>query len=94
MPETTIRLKVCVGCKKEVPRQDCHRNRYGEYICKDCQAAGLKYTWRHALTGQLKIGAKKYRVWAAYVLVGLLAVGVFYMVLDRFAGTPGPSTQE
>lgn len=37
-------LKVCSGCRATVERKDCHKNRYSEYICRKCQAAGTKFT--------------------------------------------------
>lgn len=39
----------CCACKASLPRKDCHRNRYNESICRSCQAAGLRYTWRGRL---------------------------------------------
>ncbi len=94
MPETSIRLKVCSGCKKEIPRQDCHRNRYGEYICRACQAAGFKFTWRHLLAQHFKTGFRKYALWVAYLVLGILAVAVFFIVLDRFSSAPAPTEQQ
>ncbi len=91
MPEALVRLRVCAGCKKEVPRQDCHRNRYGEYICRSCQAGGLKFTWPHALTGLLQRGLKKYGTRLLYVLVALCVIGIFFAVLDRFSSAPAPT---
>ena len=38
----TATTKVCSTCRAEVARQDCHKNRFGEYICSNCQAAGVK----------------------------------------------------
>lgn len=43
----------CSGCGVTVARRDCHKNRYGEYVCRTCQAAGMKSTrtarWRRWL---------------------------------------------
>lgn len=43
-------LRKCSGCGATVPRRHCHKNRYGEYVCRSCQAAGIKFTkaarWR------------------------------------------------
>ena len=27
-------------------RSLCHKNRYGEYICRKCQHDGVEFTWR------------------------------------------------
>lgn len=37
-------LKVCSACGATIERKDCHRNRYSEYICRECHAAGKKFT--------------------------------------------------
>jgi len=40
-------LKKCSACGEVVRRRDCHKNRYGEYICRQCQAKGIRFTpWR------------------------------------------------
>lgn len=48
---------VCSACGTTVERKDFHRNRYGEYICRKCRAAGIKFTWhqrlRHLKKGML-----------------------------------------
>jgi hypothetical protein len=36
--------KTCSACGKKVARQDCHKNRFGEYICRTCQQAGITAT--------------------------------------------------
>lgn len=33
--------KIFSVCGLTVARRDCHKNRYGKYICKNCQAAGV-----------------------------------------------------
>ena len=62
---------ICAGCKRSVPRADCHRNRYGEYICHACQQRGIRSTWRNRLRHHwrtLTIG-----VW---VMLGLTALAL------------------
>ena len=43
-------LKTCSACGSTVSRQDCHKNRYKEYVCRTCQAAGIRYTRAARLT--------------------------------------------
>lgn len=47
--------RVCSACGATVARKDCHRNRYAEHICRQCQAAGIKFTRR----GQLRYLIKR-----------------------------------
>ena len=75
-------IKQCAACGSQVARKDCHRNRYAEYICRPCQANGVKFTprgrrlfvARHALLP---------------LLLGLMFVGVLlwvfwpYLMPDR-----------
>ena len=80
---TIYRRRPCVACGTLVTRKDCHRNRYGEYICRSCQAAGIK----HSVKGPLRKQAKK--VWPKlinalfYVVLGLLAIKLVLSVIER-----------
>ena len=47
-------LKNCSICGVAVDRTDCHKNRHGEYICRSCQAAGIKMTHWRQLKGTVK----------------------------------------
>ena len=46
---TNDELRTCSACSLRVVRQDCHRNRYAQYICRNCQAKGVKFTWFNRL---------------------------------------------
>ena len=45
-------LKICSACETSVERHLCHKKRYEEYICRECQHAGIKFTWRQRLSNQ------------------------------------------
>lgn len=64
----------CSACGTVVARKECHRNRYAEYICRACQAKGIKFTphgrRRHGLRRAL-----------APLLVAILFVSVLLWVL-------------
>lgn len=38
--------RVCSACGTSVAREECHKNRYGEYICRECQSVGIKFVRR------------------------------------------------
>ena len=38
--------RVCTSCGATVQRRECHKNRYSEYICRNCQSDGIRFTWR------------------------------------------------
>lgn len=61
--------KICSVCGVTVARKDCHKNRYGKYICRNCQAAGVKPTRRQ----KLLFGTKR-AVWGAWVVLAVLVV--------------------
>ena len=50
----TDQKRSCAGCRQLVAREDCHRNRYGEYICKSCQSKGIRFTWPNRLRDYLR----------------------------------------
>lgn len=90
-----IMLRKCSGCGLTVPRRHCHKNRYGEYLCRTCQASGLKFTkaarWRSwigqtpAIVLWSLIGTALLALvaWALYALtVGLVSVD-FPWTTDR-----------
>lgn len=60
---------ICSACGATVERKDCHRNRYGEYICRRCQAAGIRFTWHQRLQ-HLRQGM------LVKLLLGLLVLGL------------------
>jgi len=44
LPPTSERKYRCVFCGNVVSRRDCHRNRYGEYVCLACFAQGKRWS--------------------------------------------------
>jgi len=59
----------CAFCDRIVARKDCHRNRYGEYVCLECQKKGLRWSSRRRF---VKVAKKLLR----YALIGLIGVSV------------------
>ena len=86
--------KSCASCGVDVARQDCHRNRYGEYICRTCQAAGIRFSpqrrrfhWLHRLV-------QVSRPWLAYLAIALAVTVAIYMIIDRVASAPAAAPAE
>lgn len=76
-------LKICTGCGASVSRRDCHRNRYGEYICRGCQAVGIRHSPRHI--GRRAATWLRPRLWLVIPLAGLvlLLLWAFYAVVMK-----------
>lgn len=78
-------LRHCACCGAEVVRRDCHKNRYGEYICKSCQAAGKRCSRRYQILGLWRPALRG----IAYLLGALVALAVLYkafsIIASRFA---------
>src|SRR5512133_3886931 len=69
--DPTATSKVCSACDATVERKKCHKNRYGEYICRSCLAGGTRFTrW-----GRLKHFVR----WALPVL--LLTIAISFIAL-------------
>ena len=47
--DLTDTSRVCSACGTTVARRDCHKNRYSEYICHQCQREGISFTRREQL---------------------------------------------
>lgn len=75
--------RVCAGCRSLVLRDDCHRNRYHEYICKSCQANGIRFTWRNRLREYSRRSALTISIVAIASAVGMLILWIFYSVFMR-----------
>ena len=74
-------FKVCSACAATVERKDCHRNRYGEYICRKCRTAGIKFTWQRRLRHRTKLMARKYLPVLPVAALALLVIWVLYEAL-------------
>ena len=42
-------LEPCIFCGSKAPRLECHRNRYGEFICRRCSAEGKRWSRRRVV---------------------------------------------
>ena len=67
-------MKSCSSCGETVLRTDCHRNRYGEFICRKCQAQGIKFTQR----GRANQYVKSWLIRLLWLLAGILVFIVVY----------------
>jgi hypothetical protein len=65
--------RTCDACGARVPRSQVHKNRYAQYICRDCRSTGVK-----------AVGAKSIRAFLTrmptLVLWGLGAVLVLVLL--------------
>lgn len=41
--------RTCNACGAKVHREEVHKNRYGQYICKACRSDGVRVVGRHRL---------------------------------------------
>ena len=64
--------KICSVCGLTVARRDCHKDRYGKYICKNCQAAGVKPGLRERTLRGARRALRAF--WLG--LAGVMAAGV------------------
>lgn len=72
--------RACSVCSAVVPRKDCHKNRFGEYICRTCHDSGRTYTpgrrfryrskrmFSRLLLGFASVGVATLLLWALYVI--------------------------
>jgi len=76
-------LNVCSACKASVKREDCHKNRYGEYICKICIADGVRFSRLRQL--DYLFNKKRRTLWriAAYAVILATTTFLLVKVLDN-----------
>ncbi len=75
--------KICFKCGVAVARPDCHKNRYGEYVCRSCQAAGVKASWWQALRQVSKKMVRRIVLWLTGAALLVLFVYLFFGFLAR-----------
>jgi hypothetical protein len=80
-PDRPDMYKVCSACAATVERKDCHRNRYGEYICRKCRTAGITFTWHRRLRYLMKPVLRKYLPVLPIAGLTLLVIWVLYEAL-------------
>ena len=67
--------KVCSSCGLVVARRDCHKNRYDQYICRACQASGVRFT---RFTQLRFLGGRLFSwFWLGLAVVVLLSLLIF-----------------
>lgn len=79
----TEQKKSCAGCSQLVVRTDCHRNRYGEYICTGCQARGIRFTWPNRLLSHLRRISLVLFIVAITSAVAMLVLWLFYSLFFK-----------
>lgn len=73
---------ICAECDAEVLRADCHRNRYHEYICRGCQARGVRYTWRNRLQYHKKMLTIGFWILLGLTALALLTAWAFHLMFQ------------
>ena len=46
---TAIDFRICDSCGASVHKLDMHKNRYAQYICRECRSSGIKAVGRKNL---------------------------------------------
>ena len=80
-------LRVCSSCGATVERKDCHKNRFGEYICRKCQAAQTNLTWRQRMRYLTRGMLPKFLLVLPVVVLALLilwAFAAYFLAFDIF----------
>jgi endogenous inhibitor of DNA gyrase (YacG/DUF329 family) len=73
---------VCSTCGATVEREDCNRNRFADYICRNCQNAGIGSSWRrHTRHVTRKTVRKALRAVLKVGLITLLTGMMVYFVV-------------
>lgn len=75
-------LRCCAYCRDTVARCNCHKNRYGEYICRKCSDAGR----RESRKVWLKRASRRVRRWIGYGFAAAIAAAFVYKAFSMAAG--------
>ena len=75
--------KACFKCDAMVARTDCHKNRFGEYVCRSCQAAGVKASWVQRMRQMSKKMLRQVLLWLAGAGLAAIFVWLFFGFMAR-----------
>ncbi len=75
-------LTICPVCKTSVPRKDCHRNRYKEYVCRACVSEGARFTWGGRFSHRWRSVAVIFWVSLALVALIVLMIWMYNVAMD------------
>ena len=70
----------CASCARTCLRADCHRNRYNEFICHECQSDGVRFTWRNRVHHHLRIATFGFWIMLGCTALVLLAAWAIHML--------------
>ena len=64
-------FRICASCGARVQREDVHKNRYAQYICRQCRSSGVK-----------AVGQKSIRHFVSRIpVLALGAMGVLLLIV-------------
>jgi hypothetical protein len=75
----------CFSCGATVLRRDCHKNRYGEYVCRACQGGGARFS--------LLAGWRYWAVRAPVLILSSISITLLIalVIWALFTSTPTPA---
>jgi hypothetical protein len=84
-PHAAPDMRTCNACSTLVHRDEVHKNRYGQYICKVCRASGVRAVGRrrvHDLARRIPTALVAFLV----VVVVLVVLPLAFMALSQLHG--------
>ena len=81
-PHAASDMRTCNACSTLVHRDEVHKNRYGQYICKACRADGVRAVGRrrvHHLAQRIPTALVAFLV----VIVVLVVLPLAFMALSQ-----------
>ena len=81
----------CIFCSAEVSHRECHKNRYGEHVCPVCHGKGKRWSPRRAFQRSLRHSVKRLLYVLLYVILGVVGLGVAYVILGKILQMATPS---
>jgi hypothetical protein len=76
--------RTCVGCGTVVSRRDSHRNRYGEYVCRSCEASGIKFSTYQRVRRWLKRTAPRGLLWIGVLILALIVMATLFRYFTEY----------
>jgi hypothetical protein len=79
-PPPALDHRTCGACGASVHRADVHKNRYGQYICNNCRADGVRAVGRQRLRHMVQRMPTALFAFLIVVLVLVLVPLAFFLL--------------
>jgi hypothetical protein len=81
--------RACSACGAIVAREECHKNRYAQYICRQCQSTGIKFVRQRPSHRSRRLAIQVFLFGVVVASLVFLLAWQFFAASESFPGLAG-----